>query len=198
LSDHATPGSAAPDALRVRLKRLARDADRIHSAHADQEGGAWRSFIPSDHGSVYRALRSVPHGDGHFLEWGSGIGTITLMASLLGFRASGIEIEPELVRIARALAERHGLAATFVVGTFIPEWYEDNPLAFDPDMRSLVSGEDGYRLLSMDLDEFDVVYAFPWPGEEDLYYDLFRRGGRRGAHLICNLGRDGMRIVRHR
>ena len=125
LSDHATPGSTAPDALRARLKRLARDADRIHGAHADLEGGAWRSFIPSDHSSVFRALRSVPRGDGHFLEWGSGIGTITLMASLLGFRASGIEIEPELVRIARALAERHGLAATFA----LTRWSGSRPVS---------------------------------------------------------------------
>ncbi|MFO0980278.1 MAG: class I SAM-dependent methyltransferase [Planctomycetota bacterium] len=180
------------------MVEIIRDAEAIHDAHTDDRGDAWHMFVPSDAMAAYQALRSVPRGDGFFLEWGSGLGTITLIAAALGFTASGIEIRPELVQIARSLALKHDLSASFVVGNFIADWYVHNPLCADPDMRSEVCGEDGYEQLGLDLEDFSVIYAFPWPGEEDLFLDLFEHGARRGAHLICNHGSDGMRITRHR
>jgi hypothetical protein len=138
----------------------------------------------------------VRRGDGFFLEWGSGLGTITLMAAMLGYKASGIEIWPELVDIANALAVRHRLEATMAAGTFIPDWYEDSPQSFDPDMRADFAGEDGYGQLGLELRDFDVIYGFPWPGQEDLFLDHFRRGAKRGAHLIRNLVDRGHPLIK--
>ena len=45
------------------------------------------------------------------------------------------------------------------------------------------TGPDGYDELELEPDDFDVVFAYPWPGEEQVIFDLFAdtRGGRRAA-----------------
>ena len=42
------------------------------------------------------------------------------MADLMGFEASGIELDDSLVRVARELAERSGSNARFVSASFLP------------------------------------------------------------------------------
>ena len=56
-----------------------------------------------------------------FCEWGSGFGLATLLASLHGLDACGIEVEQVLVDHARQLAEDFSIDAEFVQGSFIPE-----------------------------------------------------------------------------
>ncbi len=184
--------------LPPRVRDLVVDAGRLKQRLDARTDCVMDLFIPSDVVPAWRALMEVPRGDGFFLEWGSGVGTIALMASFLGYTAHGIEIDEELVRLSKELAARHGLAAQFVTGTFFPSWYQDDPLVADEDHRSYLSGEDGYEALGLGLEDMDVVYAYPWPGEEALFYDLFDRGARRGAHILINHGCDGVQIQRRR
>ena len=60
------------------------------------------AFVPSNFELVYlrarREFRPRNLATGRrFIEWGSGIGVVTCLASCVGFDAVGIEIEPKLV-----------------------------------------------------------------------------------------------------
>ncbi len=66
-----------------------------------------------------------------FCEWGSGLGTATCLASLMGFNAMGIEIEPELVLRARRLASEFNLPASFLQTSFLIEGYDFLPTQED-------------------------------------------------------------------
>src|SRR5207249_362612 len=119
------------------------------------------AFIPSDYGRVYhflRALAGTTLAPGRrFCEWGSGFGVVAGLAALLGFDASGIEVEGELVDAARQLAGDFDLPVEFVHGSFIPlggDAYADVGSAFawlTPD------GGRAYEELGRDVDDFDVV-----------------------------------------
>ena len=68
-------------------------------------------------------LLEIRDRGGRFLELGSATGVVTIMADLLGFHASGIEIAPELVTEARQLAESYGSDAHFATGSYLPSGY---------------------------------------------------------------------------
>ncbi|MEO2021913.1 MAG: hypothetical protein ABGX05_08790, partial [Pirellulaceae bacterium] len=65
-------------------------------------------FVASDSTTVYRALRTITETNlstGTICcEWGSGLGVMASLASMLGFQACGIEIEKSLVEVSRQLA----------------------------------------------------------------------------------------------
>ena len=65
--------------------------------------------MPSDYGLVWRTLDALPRG--RFCEWGSGFGLATGIAELLGFDASGIELDEQLdIASQKLLTDFHLLA----------------------------------------------------------------------------------------
>lgn len=183
-------------ALTTRIERLIASSDAMHRTIGDRAGSSWDPNITSDPRQVLDALGSLPVREGLFLEWGSGLGTITLIAGLLGYDAHGIEANPALVHAALGLSVSEQIDVQFAHGNFVPEGYRDNPEVMDLDFVHDASAPDGYDALCVPLSEFDVVFAFPWPGEEELFLDIFDRHARRGARLLLNLGRDGTQCVR--
>lgn len=153
-------------------------------------------FVPADYDSVLRALVSLRAPGLRFLEWGSATGVIAIMADLLGFEAYGIELDPHLVAIARGLAERHGSGARFAAGSFLPAGYRWKPSSGDGRPGTIGDGASGYLELKHPLDDFDLVYGYPWGGEEPLMRDLMRQYGARGARLLINGTSSGLRIFR--
>lgn len=129
-------------------------------------------------------------------EWGSGLGIVALMAACQGFHACGIEIDSGLVDEANALAGDLGLDVEFVCGTFVPEGGED--LTDVPQEFGWLSagGACGHDLLGVVPDEFDLVFAYPWPGEEQVIEDLFERFAGDSALLLTFHGLDGLRLRR--
>ncbi|QDV53195.1 hypothetical protein Enr17x_52670 [Gimesia fumaroli] len=150
-------------------------------------------FVPSDYKTVYHALQAITVGNlapgNSFCEWGSGFGVVASLAAMLEFMACGIEIEEELVDASRRLADDFGLPVEFVQGSFIPsgaescaeEAYVDNNATYS---WLITDAEDGYEELQLDLDEFDVVFAYPWPGEDYLISSLFEKYAAEGALLL--------------
>src|SRR5690606_25525290 len=105
-------------------------------------------------------------------------GVITIMADLLGYDAYGIEIDESLVEIAVRVASRYGSKARFAAGSFLPEGYVWRPRHGDGRLGTVGEGRSGYLQLGHPLDDFDLVYGYPWGGEEGLMLDLIRaRGG---------------------
>ncbi len=157
-------------------------------------------FVPSDFVSVYAALEVLQTTDlipgPWFCEWGSGMGVVACLAALLGFDAWGIEIDATLVGEARRLAADFDLPARFVRGSFIPaeaeiEWNAEGRFEW------LTTEErDGYTDLGLEPDEFDVIFAYPWPDEEELTAQLFEQYARPGALLVTYQDSPGVRVWR--
>ncbi|MGH7504466.1 MAG: hypothetical protein ACRELX_02395 [Longimicrobiales bacterium] len=143
-------------------------------------------FIPADYDCVLEALLGVRAPGLRFLEWGSGSGVITIMADLLGFDAAGIELDASLVAIARDLARRHDSRARFVEGSFLPAGYEWCSESGDRRLGTIGVGDAGYTELGVALADFDLVFGYPWSGEEPMMLDIMRRHGGAGARLLVH------------
>ena len=108
----------------------------------------------------------------------------------------GIEIEPPLVEMADELAERFDIAAQFVCGSFVPFGSESLVDSVGEVTWLRTDAEDGYRELELDPDDFDVIFAYPWPGEEQVVFDLFEDCAAVGTLLLTYLSQDGLRLQR--
>ena len=156
----------------------------------------WHPFVAANYESVLEALIAQRAPGLTFLEWGSATGVITIMADLLGYEAYGIELDASLVETARALARRFDSKARFVAGSFLPEGYEWKPRDGDGRLGTIGQGRSGYLELGRSLDDFDVVFGYPWAGEEAMMHDLMRCYGRRGARLIVHGTDRGVEVYR--
>ena len=162
---------------------------------ADVRQKRFHPFVAADYDQVLRALLPLRTTGQRFIEWGSATGVITIMASLLGFEAYGIELDPSLGRIARELAARFHSSAVFVDGSFIPTGYRWRPPTGDGRSGTIGDGPSAYPMIGHALEDFDVVYAYPWGGEEPMMLDLMRAYGRRGGLLLLQ-GDGGVRAYR--
>ena len=156
------------------------------------------NFAPAEFDVVHATLAALAGGPlrgERFLEWGSALGGITGMAAALGFRASGIEIDAEMAERSRALLATHGLDAEIVTGSFVPDGYDVPPEFDDPDTATLQDGRAAYEALEREIEDFSIVYAYPWPDMEEAFHDLFDRHAAPGA-LFVTYGSDGCRVFR--
>ncbi|MES2123703.1 MAG: hypothetical protein V4503_03340 [Gemmatimonadota bacterium] len=154
--------------------------------------GEFHPFIAADYETVLAALLPRRGPGLKFLEWGSATGVITVMADMLGFEAFGIELDTQLVQTARGLAARHFSEARFAEGSFLPNGYQYKPASGDGRIATIGTGSSGYLELAHPLDEFDVVFAFPWGGEEPMMLDLMAAYGRPDAYLLLNTVNNGV------
>lgn len=187
------PGRAPPRDVALFLREAGR---RVRRFQRDRRVPA---FAASDFGPVYGALREVV-GAGltgrWFCEWGSGLGVVSCLAATLGLDAWGIESEPRLVRSARRLAADFGLPAEFFRGSFIPAGAEAG-LTSGLDFAWLSRDEPpAYESMGVGPEEFDLVFAYPWPDEETLIERLFEGHARAGAMLLTFHSDGALRLRR--
>ena len=124
------------------------------------QGKPCPGFAPADYEYLYVLLAHLREEATTFCEWGSGFGVVAGMAEMLGLEAEGVETNPSLVLASRDLLEEFGLHAEIVEGD-----YEDH-----------------------DILDFDLVYAYPWPGEVDGLLETFRHGARPGSRILVYHG----------
>lgn len=158
------------------------------------------AFVPCDPVKVAAALMAIDRlriaPGRQFCEWGSGSGVVTCVAAMMGYSAVGIEIEPELVEIARGFAEQFELPVSFFEGNFIPVGAESLP---DPEGALSwldPGGPDGHDEAGLDIDDFDVIFAYPWPGEEAVIEGVFERHAAAGALLLTYRGVEDVMLQR--
>jgi hypothetical protein len=175
------------------------EAGRAYWHRFDEEvrQDTWHPFVAADYDSVRDVLLSVHMPGRRFLEWGSATGVVTIMADLIGYDACGIELDPVLVESARTLATRVGSGARFAHGSFIPMGWVWKTRRGDARPGTIGDGPSGYLVLGRALSDFDVVYGFPWPGEEELMLELFRCHGNPEARLLLHSS-TGTTTVHHR
>ena len=186
--------SAANDGFPPEVKALWFEAGKIWER--SQNTLPFRNFVAADYREIYRALyRLRPHAT-TMLEWGSGLGVVTMMASHLGFKAYGVEIEPALVEWSRRLSQKYAPDARFEAGSFIPEYYTRNPAHRNETFRTVLEAPSAYSQLNLELADFELVYAYPWPNERSFYLDVMRKCGGVNALYMSHDFQDGIRICR--
>ena len=165
---------------------------------ADQE--VIENFVTCDFHLAQSALNWI-HSENlltgeRFCELGSGFGVVAMLAADIGMEAVGIEIEQVLVNQANDLAEQLGNAAKFYCGSFIPYQTLGN-LEVDRDIQNVsVEEDDVYREVGLGMEDFDLFFAFPWPGEQGFFEQVFEKWAATGAMLLTYRGRDGMQLQR--
>ena len=186
----------SPD-LEARIGRLREEGWALFDRFdLDVRQHGFHPFVAANYESVLEALIAQRAPGLKFLEWGSATGVITIMADLLGFEAYGIELDASLVTTARELARTFDSKARFAVGSFLPEGYEWKPRDGDGRLGTIGQGRSGYLELGHPLDDFDVVFGYPWQGEEAMMHDLMRCYGGRGARLLVHGTDRGVEVYR--
>ena len=170
------------------------DAENLWEQHQDTP--AFHGYVSADYRTVYKSLARLQGSVSTVLEWGSGLGIVTIMASRMGFEAYGIEAEPDLVEYSESLAQVYGRHARFSQGSFIPDEFEWNPSDGDDAYRTIIAAASAYDALDMEIRDFDLIYAYPWPNEHTLYHNIMREFGRQDALLLCYDARKGIEMVR--
>ncbi len=162
-------------------------------------------FVPSDFVTVYHALRAITEANlapgTSLCEWGSGFGVVASLAAMLEFNAYGIEIERSLVDASQWLADDFGLPVEFVHGSFVPSGAEADAEEAHADNNAesfwlVTDADDAYDELGLDPNDFDVVFAYPWPGEECLITSLFEKYAAEEALLLMYDQFDSVRLRR--
>lgn len=160
-------------------------ADRLYEEHF-QDAGQKRIplLVNSNYYIAYNALKhaldSGYAGDKTFCEWGSGLGVVTCIASQLGYRAAGIEIEVPLCRFARALAEAAGVKADFLQSSY-------------REIEGAIADRPKEKPFPLGQQSCNVVYVYPWPAEEPYIESLYRELGDPAALLISYHGGTKLR-----
>ena len=124
-----------------------------------------------------------------FLEWGSGFGVATCLAATMGYEATGIEIETELIEHSRKLATDLGVEATFLETSYIPEGLESfdgvgGSELFTTGVLTEQQASFVYDGMDCEIEDVDVFFVYPWPTDQEFMMSLFDAVAGEGAILV--------------
>lgn len=171
----------------------------FHSRPADD---SIPSFVACDFEMVDRALRVVVEqglAPGPvFCEWGAGFAVAAGLAAMHGLYAYGIEIHRDLVDQADRLLRDHNVEVVLAQGSLVPEGGDEivDEMASQDWLKT--NEHPAYDELDMEASDFDLIFAYPWPGEESLIDALFEAFAAEGALLLTYHGMNEMKLQRKR
>ncbi len=188
------------------VRHFIQEADlRCDAFYTDRLNKRYPLYVPSEPAQVYSALKyisdqNLPLGQ-TFLEWGSGFGIATGFAALLGYEATGIEIEEFLVAGAEDLLAQQNIVATFICTNYIPagfiEYENFGTTDIIPDnFANSLDEPPRYEDMDIDISEIDVFFAYPWPGEQAMMLKLFDALAGEGAILATYFGDKDIHLYR--
>lgn len=190
----------SPVELPKAASSLIEEADRrIDEFFETERNKRYPRFIPSDSKLHYTALDYITRNNlamgPVYCEWGSGFGVGTCLASLLGYEAYGVEIESELVEISLKLSADLDIPIEIICGDYIPDGFDSyegigGEVLLEPD--GFAGSETGeviacYEDMDIPLDEVDLFYVYPWPGQQEFMIKMFDALAGEGAILLINL-----------
>ncbi len=156
-------------------------------------------FVAADFFHLFQAIGWIRETQSlignRFLEWGCGFAVVTSIASALEFESVGIEAEADLVREGQQTLQDWNVSADLIGGNFLPRGAES--LAHASNLPSL-----GHRVacaydhLGLELDDFSLIYSYPWPGEDRFHQAVFQKYASPGAMLLCFCGPNDLRLWR--
>ena len=149
-------------------------------------------YVACDFRYVARAIHQVIDRkicDGNtFCEWGCGFGIVTGLAALLGMEAIGIEAEEFLVKQGQELFQKESIPGELWLGNFLPHGAEQLADLQSDHASMFHQVPPAYEQHEMRLDDFSLIFAYPWPGEEHFLRDVFRVYARPDALLLMFRG----------
>lgn len=113
-----------------------------------------------------------------FIEWGSGLGAVSLLAAHLGWNATGIDIETNLVNAANEHARQFDFDVQFYVASYKPDGFDDNSIE---DVR--LSTDHGFGLF-----DFHIIYGYFWPAECESARNFFFRHAKPATLFMLYKG----------
>ncbi len=178
--------------LPVDVQRRIAQSDALTQAFHDRRcSTSTEQFVASDHALVYRTLAWIADSQiamgNRFIEWGSGLAVNACLAATLGWDVVAVEAEATLINEAQGIVALWQQPVELLHGNFLPPHSER--LSDDPYLPSLGHPVPSvYEMLGLEIQDFDVVFAYPWPGEGDFIEEVFRTTAANGALLVCFRG----------
>ncbi|MEM9645251.1 MAG: hypothetical protein AAF989_09670 [Planctomycetota bacterium] len=165
---------------------------------SDQE--VIENFVTCDFHLCEQALQWIEDehllAGNRFCELGSGFGVAALLAASRSMEAYGIEIEPVLVEQATQLADDLDVDAQFFSGSFVPRNMAGLS-DLSTDVHNVCTDEgDVFDEIGLSMDDFDLFFAFPWPGEHTFFESVIDSCAADGCLLLTYRGREGMHLMR--
>ncbi|QEF99398.1 hypothetical protein Mal15_34620 [Stieleria maiorica] len=181
--------AAKLSSMRTRIEAF---QDRWDQHRAEQ-------FVAADYELVYQTLEWINRHQtqigSRFLEWGCGFAAVACLADELKWNAHAIEAHADLIGQARKTIRTWPANVDLFDGNFLPGGAPE--LSLDPTLPSLGhGGQSAYDAWGLELDDFSLVYSYPWPGEDEFHEDVFDRYAAIGALLLMFIGPNEMRLVR--
>ena len=179
-------------------------SDHLVERHRVNTKTSFRGFVPSDYAEIYRCLKMVYDsqllcGD-RFCEWGSGVSVVASLAAMIGFESYGIEYNGDLCTVAEGICEDFDVAVELVNGSFIPDGVEDlvnKAFATHNGELALHTDPDhAYEEMGYDINDFDLIFAYPWPNDVELTHEIFDRCAAQGAMLLAYYDADSIALFR--
>jgi len=202
------PEARVSDQVARLIATCSRGWERFFADYDDHQAPR---FVPSVPERVFAVLEEVTRRQlpptQVFCEWGSGFGTATCLAALLGYEAYGLEIDEELVRLSRAIARRLGIRVTMLCTSLFPAGYEASA---GSDGAALVTpgsvrdhhdttearGPQRYDGMEIAIADIGLFFVYPWPEERELMQELFEAVARAGAILVMYHTDTDIRVLR--
>ena len=193
---HAEPPPSAESAELIRDAR-----ERIERFFHDRPAtDPIPSFVVCDFEMADQAIRAIVDAGlapgPVFCEWGAGFAVVSGLAAQHGMFSYGIEIHRDLVEQARRLLADHHVEVELAQGSLVPEGGDVivDEMASQDWLKT--NEHPAYDELDMDVCDFDLIFAYPWPGEEELIEALFDAFAADGALLLTYHGMNEIKLQR--
>jgi hypothetical protein len=186
-------------------EQLIREGERRVDEYLDQRGEPPASrFLPSDFRKVYGGIKAITDQDlalgRSFCELGAGFAVAAGLAAMLGWEARGIERDEDLVPRARQLMADFALPVELFCDDYVPMGFGVYHDQIGESLQLVRSGDEAdagwYENLNMAFEDFDLVFAYPWPGETEMIMALFEAAAAEGALLLLYHGLEDLTLHR--
>lgn len=148
-------------------------------------------YVPSNpemvHAAIYDLKENAQLRGNTFCEWGSGFAIATGIASLLGMKAYGLEIESELIDRSRQLAADLNVHITILDSDYLPEGFDESEEMGGKELilpEATMAGSIRPDYDGLDPGEVDLFFVYPYPDQEEMMMDLFDAVSTHGAVLL--------------
>ena len=180
-------------AIPTEIIEFLRSTNALVELHRISGGMSIRGFVPSDYTAIYQCLKVVYdtqlHTGSRFCEWGSGVGVVASLAAMIGFESFGIEYDNNLCTVAEGIREKFAVPFEVVNGSFIPAGVEDlidDAFAAQNGELALHTDPDlAYEEMGYAINDFNLIFAYPWPNDVELTCEIFDRCAAQGALLLA-------------
>ena len=202
------PEARISDPVARLIATCSRGWERFFADHDDHQAPR---FVPSVPERGLAVLEEIPRCQlpptRVFCEWGSGFGTATCLAALLGYEVYGLEIDAELVRRSRASARRLRIPVTMLCTSLLPAGYAAYAGGDGTALGAPASARDHpdpaeargplhYDGMEIAIANIGLFFAYPWPEERALMRQLFEAVAWEGALLVVYHTDTDIRVLR--